>query len=89
MVQMAIDAVNGRRDCVHCHPNGPGGDGDADGNSNAHGPGSTHSGEVKPLVQVTVALSTLLGLDDQDGELDGYGPILAELVARSNSVINT
>ncbi len=28
-----------------------------------------------PAVQVTVALSTLLGLDQQPGELDGHGPI--------------
>jgi uncharacterized protein DUF222 len=28
-----------------------------------------------PAVQVTVAASTLLGLDDQPGELAGYGPI--------------
>jgi hypothetical protein len=31
----------------------------------------------RPAVHVTVALSTLLGLDDQPGELDGYGPIAA------------
>ena len=30
-------------------------------------------------MQVTVALSTLLGVDDQPGELDGYGPIPAVL----------
>jgi Domain of unknown function (DUF222) len=29
-------------------------------------------------VQVTIAASTLLGLDDQPGELAGYGPITAE-----------
>jgi hypothetical protein len=33
----------------------------------------------RPNVQVTIALSTLLGLDDQPGDLDGYGPIPAEL----------
>lgn len=32
-----------------------------------------------PHVHVTVALSTLLGLDQQPGELDGHGPIPAEL----------
>jgi hypothetical protein len=36
----------------------------------------------KPAVQVSVALSTLLGLDDQPGELAGYGPIPAT-VART------
>ena len=34
----------------------------------------------KPAVHVTVALSTLLGRDEQPGELAGYGPICAELV---------
>jgi hypothetical protein len=33
----------------------------------------------KPTIQVTVALETLLELDDQPGELDGYGPIPATL----------
>ena len=33
----------------------------------------------RPAVQVTVALSTLLDLDQQPGELAGYGPICAEL----------
>ena len=37
---------------------------------------------MRPAVQVTVALSTLLGLDDQPGELDGYGPLPAGLVRR-------
>jgi hypothetical protein len=31
----------------------------------------------KPAVQVTVAVSTLLGLDDQPGELTGHGPVPA------------
>jgi hypothetical protein len=30
-------------------------------------------------VQVSVALSTLLGLDEQPGELDGYGPMPASM----------
>lgn len=34
---------------------------------------------VRPRVNVTVALSTLLGLDEQAGELDGHGPIPAAL----------
>ena len=32
----------------------------------------------RPQIQVMVALSTLLGLDEQPGELAGYGPIPAE-----------
>jgi hypothetical protein len=33
----------------------------------------------RPSIQVTVALSTLLGLDNQPGELAGHGPIPAPL----------
>ncbi len=40
--------------------------------------GSAGSGR-RPLVQVTVALSTLLGLDQQPGELAGHGSIPPEL----------
>ena len=35
-----------------------------------------------PHIQVTVAATTLLGLDDQAGELAGYGPIPAEMARR-------
>lgn len=37
---------------------------------------------LRPNVQVTVALSTLLGCDDQPGELAGYGPIPASMARR-------
>jgi hypothetical protein len=37
---------------------------------------------MKPAVQVTVALSAHLGLDDQPGELDGHGPIPASVARR-------
>jgi len=36
----------------------------------------------KPSVQVTVALSTLLGVDEQPADLDGYGPIPADVARR-------
>ncbi len=36
----------------------------------------------RPTVQVSVALSTLLNLDDAPGELDGYGPVPAQLARR-------
>lgn len=36
----------------------------------------------RPNIQVTVALSTLLGLDDQPGDLAGYGPIDADTARR-------
>ena len=35
-----------------------------------------------PLIQVTVALSTLLGIDEQAADLDGVGPIPAALARR-------
>jgi len=37
---------------------------------------------MRPTVQVTVALSTLLGLDTQPSELAGHGPIPAALALR-------
>ena len=37
---------------------------------------------ARPGVQVTVALSTLLGLDDQPAELAGYGPVTAQVARR-------
>lgn len=37
---------------------------------------------VRPAVQVTVAASTLMGLDDQPGELDRYGAITAMMARR-------
>jgi hypothetical protein len=37
---------------------------------------------MRPSVQVTVALSTLLGEDEQPGELAGHGPIPASLARR-------
>ncbi len=37
---------------------------------------------LRPLIQVSVALSTLLGLDQQPADLDGLGPIPAALARR-------
>jgi hypothetical protein len=39
-------------------------------------------GEVKPSVNITVGLGTLLGDNDQPAELDGYGPIPASMARR-------
>jgi hypothetical protein len=36
----------------------------------------------RPQIQVTVALTTLLGLDELPGELAGYGPITAAMARR-------
>jgi hypothetical protein len=37
---------------------------------------------VKPQIRVTIAATTLLGLDNAPGHLDGYGPIPADVAAR-------
>ena len=37
---------------------------------------------MRPAIQVTVALSTLLGVDEQPGELAGHGPIPAAVARR-------
>ncbi|HET8583754.1 MAG TPA: DUF222 domain-containing protein [Jatrophihabitans sp.] len=42
-------------------------------------PASTSGQQLKPRINVIVALSTLLGLDNQPGELDGHGPIPAAM----------
>ncbi|MDQ3988910.1 MAG: HNH endonuclease [Actinomycetota bacterium] len=44
-----------------------------------HGRGARLPGPGKPLVQVTVPITMLMGLDEQPGELAGYGPIPASL----------
>jgi hypothetical protein len=46
------------------------------------GSGRAARGSRRTAVRVTVALSTLLGLDDAPGHLDGYGPVTA-VVARA------
>jgi Domain of unknown function (DUF222) len=86
LVQLALDARNGRPDCPKCSPTQarlPGGDTPATPRPGSPG-GSTsprwHS--MHPTVQVTVALSTLLGFDEAPAELDGHGPIPAELTRR-------
>jgi hypothetical protein len=37
---------------------------------------------TRPVVRVTVPASALLGLDDSPGDLDGFGPITADLAAQ-------
>lgn len=37
---------------------------------------------MRPAIQVTVALSTLLGCDDEPGQLAGHGPIPASVARR-------
>jgi hypothetical protein len=38
---------------------------------------------LAPLVQVTVAATTLLKVDDQHGELAGHGPIPAQVARQT------
>ena len=45
-------------------------------------PALTRSHGQRPAIQVTIAASTLMGLDDQPAELDGYGPITAVMARR-------
>ncbi|MEO8888095.1 MAG: DUF222 domain-containing protein [Jatrophihabitantaceae bacterium] len=90
LVQLAVDALNGYTHCSSCScrsdgvvrndngehtgPSGGGGGGDRSTLPRWQG--------ARPTIQVTVALSTLLGLDEQPGELDGYGPVPADLALR-------
>jgi len=47
-----------------------------------HDPHLPRAQGMRPAVQVTIALSTLLGVDDQPGELAGQGPIPASVARR-------
>jgi hypothetical protein len=68
----------------------PGCPGSTDSGGRAHTGASCDSpgtrgrrrGRVGPLVRVVVAATTLLGLDEQPGELAGYGPLSAEAARR-------
>jgi hypothetical protein len=47
-----------------------------------HDPRLPRAQGMRPAIQVTVALSTLVGVDEQPGELAGHGPIPATLARR-------
>ncbi len=47
-----------------------------------HDPHLPKAQGMRPSIHVTVALSTLLGLDEQPGELAGHGPIPASVARR-------
>jgi Domain of unknown function (DUF222) len=49
------------------------------GDDTAAGGARSDCSSLAPLVQVTVAATTLLGLDDRPGELAGHGPIPAQV----------
>jgi hypothetical protein len=86
LVQLAVDALNGYRDCPRCSRDvEQNTSADVVRNDKAERPTRRPAParrELRPAVQVTVALSTLLGLDEQAGELDGHGPIPAALARR-------
>jgi uncharacterized damage-inducible protein DinB len=67
LVQLALDSVNGFSWCPTCVA------------QRVTSEGTRWQG-MRPSIQVSVALSTLLRLDEQPGELEGYGPIPAEVV---------
>lgn len=75
LVQLALDALTGHPNCPKCSPR----------SESVLAGGTLDSPRwrgMRPTVQVTVALSTLLGFDDAPAELDGHGPIPAELARR-------
>ncbi len=87
LVQLGLDALNRFEACPHCRnvavPEPTGAD-DAIVVSDDN-PATTqlprYTG-LRPTIQVSVALSTLLGQDNQPAELDGHGPIPAALARR-------
>lgn len=89
LVQLGIDALNGYYGCPNCRhssrSNHEAGLDSVTENDNAdadRGSTAPRWQGLRPRVQVIVAMSTLLGVDNQPGELDGYGPIPAELARR-------
>ena len=79
LVQFGIDALNRLHACPNCSSapiveptDSPVAD---DGGSGT----LPRRRGLRPAIHVSVALSTLLGLDNQPGDLDGHGPIPAAL----------
>ncbi|HVQ92965.1 MAG TPA: DUF222 domain-containing protein [Mycobacteriales bacterium] len=60
----------------------PASTGTTTGSSASTSAGVSRRGPARPLVHVTVAASTLLGLDDEPGDLAGHGPIPASMARR-------
>jgi hypothetical protein len=80
-VQLGIDALNRFETCPGCcgHRAAPGSVVVPDDNPASDLP---HYTGLRPSIQVSVALSTLTGQDNQPAELDGHGPIPAALARR-------
>lgn len=72
LVQLCADYLNGLRSGVKIKN-------DAEAAATRAGTQAPRYHGLRPQIQVTVALSTLLGLDEQPGELDGYGAISADV----------
>ena len=67
---------------AHWRNPAPPSSGDPSNGDPSNGPRWRGRGRGGPLVRVVVAATTLLGLDEQPGELAGYGPIPAEVARR-------
>jgi hypothetical protein len=80
-VQLGIDALNRFETCPACRGHRLGADTivvpDDDQTSDL-----PRYSKLRPSIQVSVALSTLLGQDNQSAEIDGDGPIPAALARR-------
>ncbi len=78
LVQLGIDALNRFETCSGCrgHRTAPGSIVFPDDNDTAGSDLPRPTG-LRPSIQVSVALSTLTGQDNEPAELDGHGPIPA------------
>ncbi|MGH8961865.1 MAG: DUF222 domain-containing protein [Jatrophihabitantaceae bacterium] len=72
LIQLAVDALNGFAGCPGC----------VAADDNGERSSAPRWQGARPNIQVSVPLSTLLSLDEEPGELDGHGPIRAELARR-------
>lgn len=85
LVQLGIDALNRFDACPHCRGVDPG---EHDEHAIVVPDDNLVAGQLprwqglRPSIQVSVALSTLLGADNEPAELDGHGPIPAQLARR-------
>ncbi|MGH3319632.1 MAG: DUF222 domain-containing protein [Streptosporangiaceae bacterium] len=79
-----VDLLTGRCHAPAGQAGTPDGSGGRAGGGEAGSGRSAHTGAApaRPRAQVTVAATTLLGLDERPGELAGYGPIPASVARR-------
>ncbi|WP_434993868.1 DUF222 domain-containing protein [Arthrobacter sp. Ld5] len=67
----------------HAHQPGCGAAGSGTASGTASGTGSAGGYRVRAHINVTVPVLTLLGVDDAPADLEGYGPIPADIARRS------